>query len=45
MDLPRPTTSVGTRNDYSGGPLGVPDLCCTVPDCVRRKDYGGEVLG
>jgi hypothetical protein len=28
-----------------GGPLGLPDLCRTVPDGVRRKDYGGEVLG
>jgi hypothetical protein len=27
------------------GPLGLPDLCRTVPDGVRRKDYGGEVLG
>jgi hypothetical protein len=28
-----------------GGPLGLPDLCRTVPDGVRHKDYGGEVLG
>jgi hypothetical protein len=28
-----------------GGPLGLPDLCRTVPDGVRRKDYSGEVLG
>jgi hypothetical protein len=34
MDLPGPTTSVGTRTDYS-----------VAPDGVRRKDYGGEVLG
>jgi hypothetical protein len=80
MDLPGPTTSVGTRTDYSvgprdypacaarylmalsygppwahylggyqdrllGGPLGLPDLCRTVPVGVRRKDHGGEVLG
>jgi hypothetical protein len=45
MDLPGPTTSVGTRTDYSVGPLGLPDLCRTVPVGVRRKDYGGEVLG
>jgi hypothetical protein len=25
--------------------LGLPDLCRTIPDDVRRKDYGGEVLG
>jgi hypothetical protein len=24
MDLPRPTTSVGTRTDYSVGPLDYP---------------------
>jgi hypothetical protein len=45
MDLPRPTTSVGTRTDYSVGPLGLPDLRCTVPDGVKHKDYRGEVLG
>jgi hypothetical protein len=28
-----------------GGPLGLPGLCHTAPDGVRRKDYGGEVLG
>jgi hypothetical protein len=28
-----------------GGPLGLPDLCRTVPVGVRRKDYGREVLG
>jgi hypothetical protein len=28
-----------------GGPLGLPDLCYTVPDGVKRKDHGGEVLG
>jgi hypothetical protein len=27
-----------------GGPLGLPDLCRTVPDGMRLKDYGGEVL-
>jgi hypothetical protein len=30
---------------YLGGPLGLPDLCRTVPVGVRRKDYDGEVLG
>jgi hypothetical protein len=30
---------------YLGGHLGLPVLCHTTPDCVRRKDYGGEVLG
>jgi hypothetical protein len=24
--------------------LGLPGLCHTAPDGVRRKDYGGEVL-
>jgi hypothetical protein len=27
------------------GPLGLPRLCHTAPDGVRRKGYGGEVLG
>jgi hypothetical protein len=45
MDLPGPTTSVGTRTDYSVGPLGLLGLCHTAPDGVRRKDYGVEVLG
>jgi hypothetical protein len=35
MDLPGPTTPVGTRTD----------LHCTTPDGVKHKDYGGEVLG
>jgi hypothetical protein len=34
MDLPGPTTSVGTRTDYSVGPW----------NGVGRKDYGGVVL-
>jgi hypothetical protein len=53
MDLPGPTTSVGTMTDnlggyqdrLLGGPLGLPGLCHTTPDGVRCKDYGGEVLG
>jgi hypothetical protein len=45
MDLPGPTTSVGTRTDYFGGPLRLLDLRCTTPDGVEHKDYGGEVLG
>jgi hypothetical protein len=28
-----------------GGPLGLPDLRCTVPDGMKHKDYRGEVLG
>jgi hypothetical protein len=28
-----------------GGPLGLLGLCHTAPDGVRRKEYGGEVLG
>jgi hypothetical protein len=35
----------GYQDRLLGGPLGLPDLCCTVPVSVRRKDYGGEVLG
>jgi hypothetical protein len=26
-----------------GGPLGLPGLCHTAPDGMRRTDYGGEV--
>jgi hypothetical protein len=35
----------GYQDRLLGGPLGLPDLCRTVPDGVRHKDYGGEVLG
>jgi hypothetical protein len=35
----------GYQDRLLGGPLGLPDLCRTVPDGVRRKEYGGEVLG
>jgi hypothetical protein len=35
----------GYQDRLLGGPLGLPDLCHTVPDGVRRKDFGGEVLG
>jgi hypothetical protein len=35
----------GYQDRLLGGPLGLPDLCRTVPGGVRRKDYGGEVLG
>jgi hypothetical protein len=35
----------GYQDRLLGGPLGLPDLCRTVPVGVRRKDYGGEVLG
>jgi hypothetical protein len=35
----------GYPDQLLGGPLGLPDLCHTTPDGVRRKDYGGEVLG
>jgi hypothetical protein len=31
----------GYQDQLLGGPLGLPDLCRTVPDGVRRKDYGG----
>jgi hypothetical protein len=35
----------GYQDRLLGGPLGLPGLCHTAPDSVRRKDYGGEVLG
>jgi hypothetical protein len=34
----------GYQDRLLSGPLGLPDLCHTAPDGVRRKDYGGEVL-
>jgi hypothetical protein len=44
MDLPRPTALGGYQDRLLGGPLGLLDLCHTVPDGVGRKYYGGEVL-
>jgi hypothetical protein len=35
----------GYQDRLLGGPLGLPDLRCTVPDCVKHKNYRGEVLG
>jgi hypothetical protein len=35
----------GYQDRLLGGPLGLPDLRCTVPDGVKHKDYKGEVLG
>jgi hypothetical protein len=35
----------GYQDRLLGGPLGLPGLCRTVPVGVRRKDYGGEVVG
>jgi hypothetical protein len=35
----------GYQDRLLGGPLGLPDLRCTVPDSVKHKDYRGEVLG
>jgi hypothetical protein len=35
----------GYQDQLHGGPLGLPDLRCTVPDGVKHKDYRGEVLG
>jgi hypothetical protein len=35
----------GYQDRLLGGSLGLPDLCRTIPVGVRRKDYGGEVLG
>jgi hypothetical protein len=34
----------GYQDRLLGGPLGLPGLCHTTPDGMRRKDYGGEVL-
>jgi hypothetical protein len=45
MDLPRPTALGGYQDRLLGGPLGLLDLCHTVPDGVGRKYYGGEVPG
>jgi hypothetical protein len=35
----------GYQDRLLGGPLGLPDLRCTVPDGVKHKGYRGEVLG
>jgi hypothetical protein len=35
----------GYQDRLLGGPLGLLDLRCTVPDGVKHKDYGGEVPG
>jgi hypothetical protein len=35
----------GYQDRLLGGPLGLPDLRCTVLDGVKHKDYTGEVLG
>jgi hypothetical protein len=35
----------GYQDRLLGGPLGLPDLRCMVPDGVKHKDFGGEVLG
>jgi hypothetical protein len=35
----------GYQDRLLGGALGLPGLCCTTPDGVEHKDYGGEVLG
>jgi hypothetical protein len=35
----------GCQDRLLGGHLGLPGLCHTAPDGVRRKDYDGEVLG
>jgi hypothetical protein len=34
----------GYQDRLLSGPLGLPYLCCTAPDGVKHKDYGGEVL-
>jgi hypothetical protein len=36
--------SGGYQDRLLGGPLGLPDLCYTVPDGVQHKDHGGGVL-
>jgi hypothetical protein len=42
---PRAHYLSGYHDRLPGGPLGLPDLRCTVPDGVKHKDCGGEVLG
>jgi hypothetical protein len=37
--------SSGYQDRLLGGPLGLLDLCCTAPDGIERKDYGGVALG
>jgi hypothetical protein len=44
MDLPGPTTSVGTRTDYSVGSWDY-SACATRHLMAWRKDYDGGVLG
>jgi hypothetical protein len=34
----------GYQDRLLGGPLGLPGLCHTTPDGMRRKGYGGDVL-
>jgi hypothetical protein len=34
----------GYQDRLLGGPLGLPNLRCTVPDGVKHKDYRGEEL-
>jgi hypothetical protein len=41
---PLPQWVPGRQDRLLGGPLGLPGLCHTAPDGVRRNDYGGEVL-
>jgi hypothetical protein len=54
-ETPRPSGTVsygppwahylgGYQDRLLGGPLGLPDLRCMVPDGVKHKDYRGEVL-
>jgi hypothetical protein len=45
MDLPEPTTSVGTSTDYSVGPWDYSACSTRHLISLGRKDYGGEVLG
>jgi hypothetical protein len=35
----------GYQDRLLSGPLGLLDLGCTAPVGVKRKDFGGEVLG
>jgi hypothetical protein len=35
----------GYQDRLLGGPLGLPDLRCTVPNGVKHGDWRGEVLG
>jgi hypothetical protein len=44
LGAPKYTVNSVYQDRLLGGPLGLPDLCCTTPAGVKHKDCGGEVL-